>query len=721
MRQFVWIVAALVLTAVPSGRAQQPPAQRATGSVEGRVTAVLVDVVVRDKRGEPVRGLTASDFEVFEDGVPQKIGSFTLVSDGAVPAAPAVPVVTATPGTELGSPPPVNSGPTVTALVFDRLSPEARRLAVEAAKNYLGTKEQTPDYFGIFSVDLALTPYAPFTRNARVLRQALDKMAGRASSQFSNPEEQQRKQNLEQAAAAARQGATPSSAGGPGGAPQMGTAAGDAQLAQMEANMIRDFDVMARNQEGYATTNGLFAIIGGMRPLPGRKSLVFFSEGVAIPPAVHRLFLGVIDAANRANVSIYTMDAAGLRAESEQGKIRDTVNQAGRRGIDTGYAQNTKTDAPLMKDLEKNEDVLRQDPHTGLGELARDTGGLLFESTNNLRQGFDRIENDLRNYYLLGYTPSNDTYDGHFRTIDVKVSRPGVTVAARKGYFAVRDPGGVPINSWEAPALGALEQKPVPNAFPVRAAALLFPERDRPGLAPVVVDFKTAPLTFAPAEDGKTYTSDFAVLVRFLDQQNQLARKVSQHYEVKGPIADLERARQGEVIFYREPELPSGVYTMETIVYDAPSAKSSVRFSTVEVPKVDPAALRMSSLMIVRRGEKVPEKDRRAENPFLVNDTVLYPSLGEPISKTSKEIGFYFVVYPGSGGPAPESVLQLLQNGSRIAEVPMALAAPDRSGRVQQVGRLPIDRLAPGTYELQAAVKQGGRQISRSTIVRITE
>ena len=57
----------------------------------------------------------------------------------------------------------------------------------------------------------------------------------------------------------------------------------------------------------------------------------------------------------------------------------------------------------------------------------------------------------------------------------MKVKRPGLTVAARKGYFAVRDPGGVPVNTWEAPALGALEQKPVPNAFPVRAAALLFP------------------------------------------------------------------------------------------------------------------------------------------------------------------------------------------------------------------------------------------------------
>ena len=74
-------------------------------------------------------------------------------------------------------------------------------------------------------------------------------------------------------------------------------------------------------------------MIGAMRSLPGRKSIVLFSEGVAIPPAVQRLFLGVIDAANRANVSIYTMDAAGLRAESEQAKIRDEVNEAGARTL----------------------------------------------------------------------------------------------------------------------------------------------------------------------------------------------------------------------------------------------------------------------------------------------------------------------------------------------------------------------------------------------------
>jgi hypothetical protein len=375
----------------------------------------------------------------------------------------------------------------------------------------------------------------------------------------------------------------------------------------------------------------------------------------------------------------------------------------------------------LSKSLEKNEDVLRQDPHNGLGGLAQDTGGLLFENTNNLRQGFDRVESDLRNYYLLGYTPTNETYDGRFRNIEVKVNRPGITVSARKGYFAVRDAGGSPINSWEAPAMGALEQKPVPNAFPVRAGALLFPERDRPGLVPVVVNLSTAPITFQPAADGKTYTSDFAVLVRFLDTQNQVVRKVSQHYEIKGPVADLGRAKQGEVIFYREPELAAGVYTMETVVYDALADKSTVRLGTVEVPPTAAGKLRMSSLVLVKRGEKVPEKDRRVENPLLVKDMVLYPNLGEPVSKAGKEVGFYFAAYPAQGGPPPESSIELLQDGKLIAQLPMPLPPADASGRIQQTGRLPLGQLAPGTYDLRAVVKQGNEQVFRSTMLRVTE
>jgi VWFA-related protein len=708
-----FVIAALT---VPVGRAQQATPQRPGGTVTASITAVLVDVVVRDRRGEPVRDLERSDFQVLEDGVPQTIASFTRVFDGsATPsAAPATAAFAPESSTAaVGSSPPSARGPLVTALVFDRLTPDARRLAVQAAQRYLGAKQHADAYLGVFSIDLALIPYAPFTRDLAAIQRALATVDSGASSNFNRAELLPQKAVLDERAGAAAQGAS-GAQGPPAGAGP------DAILAQMHSQMLEDFDVMERDQQGYATTNGLMAIVSTLRQLPGRKSLILFSEGLSLPPAVQRLFVGVIDAANRANVSIYALDAAGLRAESEQAKIRDKVNRAA--GAGTGILNRPTGDrAPLTRGLEQNEDALRQDPHTGLAGLAQSTGGMFFDNTNDLRAGFERIETDLRNYYLIGYTSTNDTYDGRFRTIQVKVPRPGLVVASRKGYFAVRDSGGHPVIPSDVPALVALEQKPVPNAFPVRAGALVFPERARPGLVPVIVDLKTAPLTFQPADDGKSYTSDFTVLVRFLDQQHQVVRQVSQHYEVKGPIAEIDRATRGDVVFYRQAELPPGVYTMEAVVHDAPSGTSSVRVATVEVPAVDVDKLRVSSLVLVKRGEKVAANERRSDNPLFVNDLVLFPNLGEPVSKSAKEVGFYFAVYPGSSETIPQSAIELLQNGTLLARVTLPAAAADRSPRIAHVGRLPLDKLAPGTYELRAVVRHGSQQVSRATMLRIVE
>lgn len=718
-------IAGAVLAASLVGDAQQPPAARAGGTVDTGVTAVLVDVVVRDKHGLPVKDLQPADFEVLEDGVPQTIGSFKGIFEdtpgpgGTAPtAAAAAPATTA----RTAGPSPDPMAPPVTALVFDRLSPEAQALAVHAAKSYLGDKhkKEVPTYVGVFSIDGSLRAVTPFTRSVEQLDKALDKMQSRASASFGIDRE--RKTQVRQQAESAQQTADAGIASaGRGGATGIGSSPATAQLAQMESRMLANFEDLERNDQGYSQVNSLFAIIEALRPLPGRKSVVLFSEGVSIPPAVLRLFTGVIDAANRANVSIYTMDAAGLRVESEQRKIGDQVNEAAKRGL-TSYASSAAGggNEPLMKGLERNEDAVRQDPHTGLGELAQSTGGQLFENTNNLRTGFERLESDLYNYYLLGYTPANATYDGKFRTIEVRVKRPGLTVAARKGYFAVRDTGGAPVNTWEAPALGALDQKPVPNAFPFRAAALSFPSKDNPGHVPVLVHLKTAPMSFPLSEDQKNFKSDFAIVVRFLDAQGKVARKVSQHYEMSGEVERLSIARNSDVLFYREPVLPPGVYTIETIVYDNPSKKASVRYSTVEVPSIDPKKLRISSLVLVDRGEHIGA-DEPKDSPLFVKDVLIYPNLTGEVSKSAKELGFFFTVYPSTTTSAPEAVLDVLQNGTRLAQLPIPLDPADRSGRIHQVGRLPLDAFAPGTYELRAIVKQGADQVYSSVMIRVSE
>jgi hypothetical protein len=275
-----WLAAVAVTSVTLSwhGHAQQTPAPaRASGTLQTGVTAVLVDVVVRDKRGQPVRDLRPSEFEVFEDGILQPITSVTGIFEGTPTAPlPPDPEPAATPpgrnsGVEgEGGPEASPLGTPVTALVFDRLTPEARRLALRAARSYLADRPEAPHMIGVFGIDLAFTPYAPFTRDTRMLRQAFDTIERRASSGFGVDREQMK---LTDAQAKAATSAADAAVAGAGGAnPQNMGATADAQLAQMAQRMQNEFEALERNEQGYTFVNSLSAIINTMRSLRGSSS-----------------------------------------------------------------------------------------------------------------------------------------------------------------------------------------------------------------------------------------------------------------------------------------------------------------------------------------------------------------------------------------------------------------------------------------------------------------
>ena len=203
------------------------------------VTAVLVDVVVRDKRGQPVRDLTEADFELSEDGVAQKIGSFTPIQ--GPPAAPKTATAAAPAPAAAAPPGPANqaeAGPAVTAIVFHGLDLENRKRAVQAAQSYLGDKEEMQNYVGIFGIDLSLRPLVPFTRNGLAVRQALNRMATGSTPGFNSPEMQQQREAASAAATSATNAANSATAGaGAGNSGAVGTAAGDARLAEMSASI----------------------------------------------------------------------------------------------------------------------------------------------------------------------------------------------------------------------------------------------------------------------------------------------------------------------------------------------------------------------------------------------------------------------------------------------------------------------------------------------------
>src|SRR5437867_5819632 len=126
-RPAILVLGFALAAAVPAAQTQRPPA-RATGTIQAEATAILVDVVVRDKHGQPVTDLTASDFDIYEDGVQQEVGALTryAADGGGRPAAAAAPAPSAAAAPNVK----VETAPApVIALLFDRLAPEARVIA----------------------------------------------------------------------------------------------------------------------------------------------------------------------------------------------------------------------------------------------------------------------------------------------------------------------------------------------------------------------------------------------------------------------------------------------------------------------------------------------------------------------------------------------------------------------------------------------------------------
>ena len=286
-------------------------------------------------------------------------------------------------------------------------------------------------------------------------KKALDEAASRATANFSKSADKMapgrfgdRSPSRSFTASAEDRGpSTGSTPTNPGGAippiptPGQGSSANAAAYADLATvrlidRMDRSYEAMMRDEQGYATTNGLLALIDSLSMLPGRKTVVFFAEGLAIPPAVQARFDSVVATANRANVSVYTVDSAGLRVHSDQREMASNVNALGNAALD----RDPEAGGKLIENLEFNEDNLRKDPSVSLKMLADRTGGFLINNTNNLAKGFQLIDADRRFHYLLTYSPKNADFKGEWRRIAVNVSRRDVQVRSRTGYLAVRSP-----------------------------------------------------------------------------------------------------------------------------------------------------------------------------------------------------------------------------------------------------------------------------------------
>ena len=440
----------LVLTSLDWGvAAAQGPLPPQT-PLRAETTAVVIDVVAQDSHGRPVLDLSADEFELREGNVSQQIQQCILIHPNAAggndvqrPAAASSQAANASALPTAGLQgaarrAPLPNTPSVTAILFDRLSAEVRPLARRAALSYIDTLEPSKDYAGVFLADLSMVTLQPFTNEGSLLRAGIDKAAMWAPSNLRI--EGQLTATSTQAQQLDPTTSPTAGAESPGGAVTPlerkhrldAMNPGDHQLAVMELRMEEGYQRLLIELQGQGTVAGLRAVVDALALAPGRKSLLYFSEGIVVTARTKAFFEALIQQANRANVTVYAVDAAGLRVHSREAEVARNVAVAAAQGV--GDVE--RDSGPWTRDLEKQEQVLTSRPTAAMGRLAAETGGFLLDNTNDLAAGVTRMRLERLNYYLLLYESTNLRRDGTYRTVTVKVKRHGVRIRARAGYIA---------------------------------------------------------------------------------------------------------------------------------------------------------------------------------------------------------------------------------------------------------------------------------------------
>jgi VWFA-related protein len=426
-----------VLSAVPPQAQQAPPFRAGT-------TLINVDVYPR-RNGQVVEGLTAADFEVLEDGVPQKVDAFEFIR-----------VDTNTPEAERRDPRSKAESDQLAADPHNRLfviyfdifhsTFEGAHLTRQPVLDFLSRTISATDLFGVMTPETDPSRLVFGRQTTTIERELSNSFEWGLRNRQSTPIGRTPMEEQLQTCMTGR-----------------ASLLGDGLVA-----LYRE-DLMMTNLEQ------LMGRLSGLRD--GRKSILFMSEGwTPQPPATaialatsgqiptigtgrggtlttepmrtttgrsvswcdqQALRLGNIDfykryqdlltLANRANVSFYTVNIGGLQTPMPPLNSRRSMSLCGQNNPEC-----TRNDQVISQMLARLESP---DPRT-LRELSDNTDGMAIFNTNDLGAGFRRIADDLSAYYMLGYASTNQKADGRFRRIEVRVKQPGLNISARRGYLA---------------------------------------------------------------------------------------------------------------------------------------------------------------------------------------------------------------------------------------------------------------------------------------------
>ena len=690
---------------------------------------VLVDVVVRDKNGKLIKNLRQDEISVAEDGAPQKIIAFRTVRDGGVsqPASPDVTVQSHKQVEGGAQALKVQRPIRLVSLVYERLQQTSRGLARKASLDFLENDLGENVYYAVFYVDRSFIPVLSYTNDKARIRQAIELVTSVQSTTLASDA---RILTAPQLAPVASIGA--SSGTGP---PDTAAIASAAVEQSLLATTTAAADYVRRSDSqlfGSISIFSMWGIISELGRLPGKKSVILFSEGLTLPGHLVGQYESMISAANRANVTINTVDARGLIITSDQAFANRLLGNAADVTGGITSAQSTNVVGPGMTNTNLSTgygreelgfdyamDSLKGNNQMNLIDLADRTGGMAITNTNDFRKPLKQLSEEFNTYYELSYQSSDPTYDGKFRKIEVKVSRSGAVIQARDGYFALPTLNGEPVFPFEAPLLVALSQTPLKKDLEFRAGVIQYQQKDGTRQASLIFELPRQDIKFVPyeKEEGKSKTH-VAVLALVKNEQGLVVAKLSRDLPLLGPTDKVEPYSKGRFIITRNVTLKPGRYTLESAAADFEANKVATKKSVLVVLE-SPAGPMLSEMALVRRLDKA-EDPRVPDDPLQLKDDRVVPTLDSEITEAKNGvIKVFLVLYPDGTADKPRMAFDVLRDGQSVSRFQPETPAPNEQGVIPYFLNLPLEQLRPGQYEIRAGLVQGQKVVRRSLFLTI--
>ena len=690
------VVALLAITAAGQQQAPPPAAMPQTNiKFTAESNLVIADVTVKDpKTGQAIEGLKKPDFAIMEDGKPQKLEVFEFQKLSMEPAkteeAPSLgdqhelPEDPKTSITVQGPGKIQYHDKRLLVLFFDMSNmaiPDQLR-AQEAALKFIDTQMTESDLMAIMMYTTTVQVKSDFTANRLQLQDIVKAMPIG---------------DMTDLAADADTG------------DDNGEDTGAAFVAdETEFNIFNTDRKLAAIEDA----------VKKLAALPEKKVLVYVTGGISKTGMDNQAQLEAsINAAVKANVTIYPIDARGLMADPPGGGASKGASRG--TGIFNGSAYNSQ-----RAGINSSQETL--------ATLAADTGGKVYLDSNDLSAGIQQAQQQFRSYYILGYYASNPAQDGKYRKITVKLTNGlEAKIEARPGYYAQKVWGKFNGSDKEMQLQDALSSADPQTDLPLALEIDYFRISQTAYFVPVSVKIPGSAIALAEKKSGGKTQFDF--IGNVLDERKTVVGTVRDFIPITVAASDAEKLARRNFHYDAGFTLAPGKYRIRFLVRENQTGKMGTFDTRFVVPDLaaDSMTLKTSSVIWSNQREKVKAQVGAAErfqrraaeaNPLIVGEEKIVPNVTK-VFRRSQNMYITFDVYDAAADPKDAqqrhvavSMSLFNQKGVKSFEagpIEATQTVGTRPNAVPVQLQVPLKGIAPGRYICQLnVVDQVGRKFA---------